>query len=284
MPDLTLKRRLASGRGPNNIALNGVAFAADMQTVAGQVFYRFEDDPAMEPQLLVQAVTGHDVDVPIDLKGRAIRTFTRSLTYKGKQSVTRIEEGEQLLFNPSEAPVLVDAVFSDPDVDLTIANNGGVGDISILRSIDGGVYGEIDTIAYNATSYSDTPAINGTYRYKLTQAGQDGESNIKEVVVSGGTSPAGSPPTLLTASYNDLMDETTLSWTNNGGTGLNVIERRMGSGAYGIIASVSSGTATYGDTILPDPYFTRAYTYRVSNTSVAGYSNEDEVVVEGGPV
>jgi hypothetical protein len=281
MPNLTLKRRLAQGRAPNSIALNGVVYDAETLSVSGEVFYRFEDEPTMEPQLLVRAVTGHEVDVPIDLKGRAIRTFTRSITEKGDQSVRRIEEGEQLVFNPSEAPVLVDAVFNTPDIDLTIANNGGVGDISILRSIDAGVYGEIDTITAATTTYSDTPAINGTYRYKLTQVGQEGESNIKTVVISGGTAPSGAAPTLLTADYDSFTETVDLAWTNNGATGTITVERRMGVNDYIIIASeLVSSTNSLTDNVTR-AQLTRYYTYRVSNTSVAGYSNEAEIVVEG---
>jgi hypothetical protein len=284
MPTLALKRHLATGRGPNNIALNGVVHTTETESVAADLFLKFADELDAEPQYLGKVTAGHTLEVPIDLKGRSVYVFTRSLTARGKQSVQRVEEAEQTLFAPSEAPTLASATFDTPDIDLVFVSNGGVGDMHILRSIAGGDFGEIATVASSATTYTDTPAtVNGTYIYKLTQDGQDGESNSISVTVSGLGGSVGSAPTLLTADYEATLDnQVDLAWTNNGGTGSIVVERRAEGGTFATVVTLASSATSYEDMIYAEPW-NRIYYYRVSNTSAVGYSNEDAIFVPAAP-
>ncbi len=111
----------------------------------------------------------------------------------------------------------------------------------------------------------------------IQQDGIAGFSNELSVVVSGLASDVGSPPSGLTAVFDDV-DTVTLDWTNNSGTGSNIIERALYGGSFEYVDSVSDSTITYDDTVVPDN-FNRTYVYRISNESVAGYFNEAIVYV-----
>jgi hypothetical protein len=278
MSDLILKRRLGEATWAPNIALNGVPPASPATATEADVFWRWEDEPTMEPQRLGRVSAGHTLSVPFDLKGRMIRLFLVSRTATGLTNIrTGFADAVQTTFSAG-LPVLSVASFSAPDVTLTIANNGGTGTIRILRQLGSADYVQVGTVSPGTTSFVDTPAINGTYNYKLTQDGQTGESNTKSVTVTGGGSGAGTPPDTLSGSF-DGVDTVTLTWTNHGGTGLNVVERKTGpSGTYTEVGSVPSGTATLNDTLFPGS-LNQLYYYRVRNADVTGYSNEEVIFV-----
>lgn len=282
MPDLILRRRLAPGSVPHNIAMDGVPHATTTESVAAEIWWRFEDDPTMEPQLLGVQNAGHDLVVPFNLEGREIRLFVVSKTSAGLQSAREVREAVQTTFAQPEPPTLANVEYvSDATVELTIANNGGTGDINIWRSFEGEDFGIIDSVAYSTTLYQDTDCgIDGDYSYYLTQDDVTGVSNTLTDTVSGEGSPAGSPPSGLDGTYDGVTD-CDLSWTNNSGTGLNYIERRLNpTGSWVTIGSVSSGTNTYTDTTVAKRPFAQTYYYRVRNASVAGYSNELSVYIE----
>jgi hypothetical protein len=180
-------------------------------------------------------------------------------------------------------PVLADATFSAGDVTLTIANNGGTGNIQILRQLGTNDFVQIGEVSPATTSYVDSPVIDGTYTYKLTQTGQDGESNSKSVVVSGVSGSTGSPPDTLDGSFDDGLDVVSLTWVNHGGTGDVVIEwKNHFSGGWHLLDTVTSADTTYDYAIVQDPEFSFSYNYRVSNTSVIGYSNVASVYIPAG--
>jgi len=282
MADLILRRRLAPGTVPNNIAMYGVPQDTTTESVAAEVWWRFEDEPTMEPQLLGVQSAGFDLVVPFNLEGREIRLFVVSRTATGEQSAREVREAVQTTFAQPEPPTLANVEYvADASIELTIAPNGGTGTINIWRSFEGEAFAVIDTVAYNAVYYLDTDCgIDGDYSYYLTQDDVTGVSNTLTDTVSGEGSPAGSPPSALDGTYDGVTD-CDLSWTNNSGTGLNYIERRLNpSGSWVTIGSVSSGTNTYTDTTVAKRPFAQTYYYRVRNASVAGYSNELSVYIE----
>jgi hypothetical protein len=68
-----------------------------------------------------------------------------------------------------------------------------------------------------------------------------------------------------------------LDWTNNGGTGDNIIERDFNGGGFLAHATVAFNVATYND--LPLISLGPDVTYRVRNASVLGYSNAELISI-----
>jgi hypothetical protein len=109
-----------------------------------------------------------------------------------------------------------------------------------------------------------------------TAEGNFSAQNVLEAVQTvfdpnGNTPGVGMPPSNLTGN-EFTAGEAELSWTNNGGTGDNKIERKKGaSGTYVVIASVSSSTDTYSASPVA---IAGIYYFRIYNDDVSGYSNE----------
>jgi hypothetical protein len=278
MPDLILYENLCEPTFTKNIVLSGTAPEGTTPSIIAELFWRWEDEPDMEPQSLGSVAAGHELAVPFDLKGRAIRIFRNDVTAGGAKAFADINQADQVVFQ-IDVPDLEDLTFDTgtDEVTVTIANNGGTGDIKILRQFGSDDYVEVGSVAYSATTFIDSPPIDGTYNYKLTQVGQDGESNVKSVDVStvGGTT--GTAPTDLEGDF-DGVETTSLTWTNHGGTGDIVVERKTGSSAYAVVATLASSAVSHDDTVFA-VNVNRTYYYRVSNTSVSGYSNEVQVFV-----
>jgi hypothetical protein len=278
MPDLTLRRRLSEPVTPLNIALNGVVPPAPVASISADVYWRWEDEPDMKPQLLGSQAKGFALTVPFEPQDREVRLFFVSWTADGRRSVHNLNDAPQRLFRPFSPPYLSDVAFADDEVTGTIRNNGGTGTIHILRKIDSGDFAEIDAVTPAVTGFTDTPAVDGTYSYKLIQDGIGGESNTETVDVNVGEPGTGSPPSGLSASYNGT-DTITLAWTNNGGTGSNVLEVKTGTGGIWVVAETLASSST-GTTYTAEPGPVNIiYRFRVRNESVAGYSNEVSIVV-----
>ncbi len=195
MPDLTLRPRLSESTVPLNIALYGVVPDAPSSAPVAKVYWRWEDEPNMEPQLLGKAVKDHTLAAPFDLQGKTVRLF---VVGKGQQSLA----GAQQTVFGAVTPNLAAASFDGgtDDVTLTIANNGGSGTIRILRRTGLNAFAEVGSIAAATTTFVDSPPIDGTYDYKLTQDGLSGESNTRSVVVSVGDAGTGAAPSDLALS------------------------------------------------------------------------------------
>lgn len=267
---------------PRTLVLRGVVDDARTESASADVYFRFADDPKMSPQFLAPVVAGKTATAPIDLKGRDIILYMVSKTKEGRQSAGFVEEGEQFYFATPTVAELASAVYDDTpnEVTLTIANNRGEGTIRILRKVGATDFSEIANVPYDETEYVDEPPIDGDYSYKLIQDGQLGESATKTVTVDNAGSSAGSPPDSLVAVFDDI-DTVALNWSNNGGTGDNVIERKLNSGGlWANLATVSSATTSYNDTTIFPSLSYRTYYYRVKNLSAPGYSNEADVFIE----
>jgi hypothetical protein len=246
------------------------------------VEWAWADEPDMEPQFLGRQTVGFTLSVPFENPDRRpIRFFVNGATKDGNRTVNDIRKARQTTFYPPETPILVSAIFDSgtDDVTLTFAGNGGEDSIRILRSIDGGDFAHIATVDFDETTYVDSPVLDGDYTYKLTQVNVKGTSNSIEVAVNVGVPAAGSPPSALSTTYDDVGG-VTLNWTNNGGTGDNIIERKENiDGTYAPVATEISSATSSADVV---PYFIAynvLYFYRVYNESVAGYSNEATVYV-----
>jgi hypothetical protein len=93
----------------------------------------------------------------------------------------------------------------------------------------------------------------------------------------GGTPPVSeAPPSGL--GLTQASGVVTLNWLNNGGTGNNVIERKINGGSWAELPDeVAYNVATTTDT--PTTPGTNIFTYRVKNRNVAGYTLEESITV-----
>lgn len=268
----------SQGSVPAAIHLNGVPYVDETETVSAEVYWRFEDDTNMEPQLLGEQNIGYSLVVPFDMKGRAIRVFAKGKTEDGVFARQTIKEVSQVVFGQPEVATLVSLSFSSgggtPKNVLTIANNNGDGQINIFRKIGSADFAKLTSVAPSTTTYNDNLSINGTYQYYLTQDGLEGQSVTLSIVVTGASAPAGSAPTNLAGTF-DGFNTVGMTWTNNSGTGSNLIERKINTGGtWAQIGSVISGSTSFDDTDAAPGNVNRTYFYRVRNASVSGYSNE----------
>lgn len=167
---------------------------------------------------------------------------------------------------------------STNQVTVNITNNGGTGNIQILRRLDGGAWSQRGEVSSGTTSFVDAVSASGTYDYKLTQTGIAGESGIQSITV---TVTASAPSDLVVSEYCFGFDlNVDLGWINNGASGNVIVQRKRGSGFWSSIATLSSSTDSYTD-IFFDGSQTGFYFYRVYNTAVSGYSNEVSVFNDG---
>lgn len=263
-----------------NIVLSSVAEPRD--TVEAQKLayhWKWADEPDMEPQLFGVGVAGQPVAAPFDTsQDRDVIFYQTGFAEKGMPNATHPHDGEQFVYTKPTPPVLADATFSSPDVDLTFAAAGGTGTMRLLRRTGTDDFVEVANFDASTTTYSDTPPVNATYDYKLTQDGIDGDSNILSATVTG-SAPAGSPPDTLAASH-DGDHTSSLTWVNHGGTGTNRIERKRNSGLWTEIGTALAAATSYSDTTANPGIHAATYTYRVRNDSVTGYSNESSVFVD----
>jgi len=265
--------------------MDGVPVDSETVSVGRDLSLIFTDDPGMEPIYLGFQAAGRSLSIPIELNDREIILKSVSRSADGIKSDRRIQEGEvQATFSQPTPPTISNAEYvGDADNEVTFYANGSTNDVSVWRSIDDEDFAVIDAaVAYNAGVFVDTDAgLDGDYAYKLTQEGVAGESNIRVAVVSGESGPTGSPPSGLSGSWNGGTLDVDLTWTNNSGTGNNIIERRINpTGSWVELASVSAATASYSDTaVVQLPLIHRTYYYRVRVTSAAGYSNEEAVYI-----
>jgi hypothetical protein len=97
MPDLFLRERLNV-----NLVLDDKVIASAAESVLGEVYWRWDDETDMEPQLLGTASAGRQIVAPFDFSsGRGIVLFLVSGSAEGNRSAYRVEEGRQLFFKPN---------------------------------------------------------------------------------------------------------------------------------------------------------------------------------------
>jgi hypothetical protein len=172
-------------------------------------------------------------------------------------------------------PTLDDLSLAGGVITGGVTNGGGTGTIRVYRKLEStGTYAEVTSIAHDDPSFDDTVTVDGLYFYKLSQDGVEGFSNELSINVSLG----GDPPSGLSATIEEETPGVfviTLNWTNNGGTGNNVVQRKIGTGSWFTRATLASSEDSYldGYTGLNGTLLT----YRVYNESTSGYSNEDSV-------
>jgi len=154
----------------------------------------------------------------------------------------------------------------------TITNNGGTGDITVLRQLGTGDYIGVATgspSAMAAAGVSDVPDVDGTYNYKLIQAGIAGNSEVRSVAVDVDEPGGGTPPTISTDTV--LTNYIKINFTVGAGqTGDVTFYKKRGGGSYMFVDSV-----VYNSGNIEDSFFSQkgTYTYKAIQVGVSGESN-----------
>lgn len=134
-----------------------------------------------------------------------------------------------------------------------------------------GAYAKVANGPANTTTYTDNPADpTVTYDYRVTAWNAAGDSPSNVVRVEG----LPKAPTALTALVQSAPAlpsgaQVAVSWTNNATNATSVVvERAVGAGAFGVVATLAPTDATWIDTsVLPGPY-----SYRVRAVGAVGPS------------
>lgn len=100
MPNLVISKVPSSSGSVGSLVIDKFATTDFSESVIGEIYWRWEDTPTMDPQLLGTQADGGTLAAPFDLAGRAIRLFLVSRTADGRRSVTDVRLAEQEVFEP----------------------------------------------------------------------------------------------------------------------------------------------------------------------------------------
>jgi fibronectin type 3 domain-containing protein len=178
---------------------------------------------------------------------------------------------------PAAPANLIATAVSASQIDLTWADgSNNETSFRVERSTNGGMtFTEIDQVAANTTSYSDTGLNSATtYHYRVrahNAGGFSAYSNVANATTLEGPPPA---PTNLTATAVS-SSQIDLSWTDNSTseTGYKIERSTDGGMSFTEIAQVAANTTSFSNTNLTPE---TTYHYRVRGTNANGdgpYSN-----------
>ncbi|MEQ1758998.1 MAG: fibronectin type III domain-containing protein, partial [Vicinamibacterales bacterium] len=139
--------------------------------------------------------------------------------------------------------------------------------VHIDRSVNGGAFVEIGSVAANVTTYVDTTATEVTaYTYRVRTVNAAGSSAPS--TVASATTPL-SPPSSLAATAPN-MSSVVLTWTDTSGAeAAFYIERSEAGGPFVEVGTIGQNAVSYTDgTVAPNT----TYTYRVKVGNVSGFS------------
>lgn len=98
MTPFILRQNISESTFAYTLALNGVVSDQETESVAGEIYWRWEDEPEMALEYFGKAVPGNSLRVPIDLKGRDIHLVLVSQSADGRRSVANLNDGEHYVF------------------------------------------------------------------------------------------------------------------------------------------------------------------------------------------
>jgi agmatine deiminase len=214
--------------------------------------------------------------LPITTYAYTVEAFDAANNFSGQSSPA---SATTLLGSSPLAPSnLTATAVSSTQINLawTDNSNNETG-FKIERSIGPrGNFVQIAIVGANVKTYSDTglssPLVH-FYRVRATNAfGDSAYSNIASAVPAGGILPV-APSNLKAGAVSKT--QINLTWTDNSSNETNfVVERKKGTSAYSVVATLGANTVSYSDTGLTQA---TTYTYRLKARNGIGdsaYSNE----------
>jgi fibronectin type 3 domain-containing protein len=203
----------------------------------------------------------------------------------GTSGPSNVVTGTTLAVTIPNSPSDLEAtVQSSTAIDLTWTDNSdNETGFVIERQIGSGSWYVLTTTDADVTSFTDTTAVPKTqYSYQVSATNGAGTSNISNLATV--TTPAlltiPAAPSNLAAAVQSATS-ILLTWSDNSTdeTGF-VIERRVGSGIWSLLATTPVGAANYIDTSAAE---STQYSYRVSAMNFAGTSAASNVATATTP-
>jgi titin len=168
---------------------------------------------------------------------------------------------------PAAPTALVTSSASTSNIHLAWTDNSHQESaFAIERSTNGTDFDPLDSVDADENTYDDGSAVTGTqYYYRVTAI----EGNLFSASTAGvaGVTLAAAPTITQSVAVSDA--EVHLSWTAGAGSAGFKIERKLGVGAFGVIATITDGTTlSYVDT--DTLVESSQYTYRIRGTNASG--------------
>jgi titin len=181
---------------------------------------------------------------------------------------------------------LAAAVQAGPQVALTWTDTStNETNFVVQRRYAGWIWGDIATVAANATGFVDTTAIgNVTYEYRVYATSGTVVSDFSNAVIvdtsQTGPVPPATPANLTAAA--SIGTTVNLAWQDvaSDETAYKV-ERRLPGGTWAQIAALGANATSYADTTVTAGN-TYEYRVRAANTVDSGYSSSASVTTPGG--
>lgn len=277
-----------------------------VKSTRGELWMSFINQPSKAPFKIGDVVAGQVVQIPL-VADEPVRLYLISHDASGRRTTLGFSNAKTFDFQPNKElliPVITqdgaaanaqinfiasnytektkfrkiryadDDEFTTNVVESLQSSNNAQGvmgaGFSIIRT--GDLTGTKDVFVEIAHSSNNIVFDRWSLAVAATFAASGGSGGS-----GGGTTPTSeAPPSNLGLSQSSGV--VTLDWINNGGTGNNVIERKINGGSWAELPDeVAYNVATTTDT--PTLPGTNIYTYRVKNRNVAGYTLEQSITV-----
>jgi len=257
---------------------------------SSEITLNWEDNSSNESSFLIERMTDEGVFTEINSVASNTQTYTDDTVSAGHIYIYRIRANNVLGYSSYSNEVTINAWDSISPATLTVTpvsatrldlawsytGTDSYNTIVERKTGTGGTWTAIYTTVSGALTYSDTGlSANTRYFYRVRKALGTGASGIpypnNDIGIGAYTYLSS-----LTASGNAASGNAIyLSWSGNTGYADIVIERKMSSGSFSILTTVSASTTGWYDNtgLVPNA----SYTYRLkarTSTNESSYSNE----------
>ncbi|MCV6605587.1 MAG: fibronectin type III domain-containing protein [Porticoccaceae bacterium] len=177
---------------------------------------------------------------------------------------------------PASASNLVASQINVNNVQLTWNDNSNNEDnFRIERRENGGSFTTLSTVAANSTSFIDTTTRESvSYGYRVIALNSNGDAVASNTVTILVVPAVPMPPSNLSATEN-ANGEVRLTWTDNSSNESSFrIERRVGSGSFTTLNTLSANITSFTDTAVTAG---TSYSYRVTARNSGGDSAASNV-------
>jgi fibronectin type 3 domain-containing protein len=176
---------------------------------------------------------------------------------------------------PPPTPTGLMATAGNAQVSLAWNASTGAASYNLYRSVNGGVYSQLNTSPISTTSYTNSGLTNGTpYCYEVTAVNSSGESSRSSPVCATPQPPPPPPtPTGLAATAGNA--QVSLAWNASTGAASYNLYRSVNGGAYSQLNTSPITTTSHTDSGLTNG---TPYCYEVTAVNSSGESSRSSPV------
>lgn len=263
LPPTTPTSLTASVAGTSEIDLNWSDTAGD------QIGFQVQRSIDNQTWSLIASTTATSYSDSNLNDGTTFYYRIRAYSGSGSSAYTSAVSATTLLSPPAAPDNLSVTATQDHEIDLswTDHSNNESG-FYIERSLDGTIWSQIDSVAANMTSYSDTGLTGGkTYFYRVRAYNAGGTSAYTDVA-----SIAALPAVVPASAASDLVASSmvpgtvNLNWTGNAGDDGFLVQRSTDRLNWTTVADVGSATSYTDQSVNANSQ----YTYRILAYNPAG--------------